>query len=78
MAAPAYKLIHRRDIDHIIRHLRDLRAECRGQIPGAKARVKGLRNVLAGLRRCHILQRANHELHRERSFAVNGLLIGLL
>ncbi len=48
------------------------------KFPGAKARVDGLKDVLPGLRGCHILEGAGHWIQRERAAEVNDLLIGFL
>lgn len=48
------------------------------KFPGAKARIDGLRNVLPGLRGCHILEGAGHWIQRERAVEVNDLLITFL
>ncbi len=48
------------------------------KFPGAKARIDGLKNVLPGLRGCHILEGAGHWIQRERAVEVNDLLIAFL
>jgi pimeloyl-ACP methyl ester carboxylesterase len=46
--------------------------------PGASGRVERLKDVLPGLRGCHILAGAGHWIQRERAAEVNDLLIAFL
>lgn len=48
------------------------------KFPSSSAQIENFRKTLPGLRGCHVLEGAGHWIQRERTHAVDSLLIGFL